>query len=296
MVVAVTPLSIGNALRITLAPPAGSKLWSLLRNTTGIFAGPTDANSVLVAQTNEEVIYDSIGLANGTQYFYQAFYFDGLGGVTTDDVSASGTPGANYFDDSTDALTLLRERLDVGIQNEIAAGRLTPGENAGGVIKVLTAPPVFEQTQFPVVLVHLTSESPGEHGIGELIEQDIQDAGGQWNETEGWIANTVISVVGWCRNPDDRIAMRKALRRLVIGNLQVFNAAGLREVEFSQNDTEELTGQYGAPVYWAECSFSCESPLIVGGKLPTIAGVTVTADIQIPNSKGSISSAGSSLQ
>jgi hypothetical protein len=296
MVVAVTPLSIGNALRITLAPPDGSKLWNLLRNTTDSFAGPTDPNATLVAQSSETVLYDSIGLVNGTQYFYRAFYFDGMGGFSFDAVSATGTPGSNYFDDSTDALTLLRERLDVGIQNEIAAGRLTPGEHAGGVIKVLTAPPVFEQTQFPVVVVHLTSESPGEHGIGELIEQDTQDASGQWNETEGWIAHTVISVVGWCRNPDDRIAMRKALRRLVIGNLQVFYAAGLREVEFSQNDTEELTGQYGAPIYWAECSFSCDSPLIVGGQLPIIAGVTVSADVQIPLSKGRISSAGSSLQ
>lgn len=290
MVVAVTPLSIGNALRIQLAPPAGARLWSLLRNTTGVFDGPTDTDSVLVAnQSSERVLYDSVGLVNGTEYFYQAFYW-GDSGLTVDPISASGTPAANYFDDSVDALTLLRERMDVGIQNEISAKRLMPGENAKGIIKVLTAPPVLEDVQFPVVVVHLTSESPGDHGIGEYIEQDTQDASGAWNETQGWIANTVISVVGWCRNPDDRIAMRKALRRLVIGNLQVFNAAGLREVEFSQNDTEELTGAYGAPMYWAECSFSCESPLIVGGQTPTIAGVTVTADVQIPLSKNRISS------
>ena len=103
MVVAVNPLPIGNALRITLAPPAGSKLWNLLRNTTGEFAGPDDPGATLVAQSNERVLYDAIGLANGTEYFYTAYYWDGTQ-FNADPIVASGTPGANYFDDSTDAL------------------------------------------------------------------------------------------------------------------------------------------------------------------------------------------------
>lgn len=279
MVVAVNPLSIGNALRITLAPPPGSKSWVLLRNTTGTFSGPTDpAATIVAAQSNEKVLYDVVGLANGTQYFYQAFYWNGTTYIA-DAASVSGTPGANYFDASTDALTLLRERLDVGIQNEVAAGRLTPGEEAKGVIKVLTAPPIFEQTRFPVVVVHLTSESPGDHGIGEVIGEDGQDVDGMWNETEGWLANTTISIVGWCLNPDARIAMRKAIRRLVIGNLQVFNAAGLREIELSQQDTEDLTGTYGAPVYWSECTFSCISPVAVSGQVPPVKDITVSIDV-----------------
>jgi hypothetical protein len=169
--------------------------------------------------------------------------------------------------------------LDVGIQNEVAAGRLTPGEEAKGVIKVLTAPPIFEQTRFPVVVVHLTIESPGDHGIGEVIGEDGQDVDGMWNETEGWLANTTISIVGWCLNPDARIAMRKAIRRLVIGNLQVFNAAGLREIELSQQDTEDLTGTYGAPVYWSECTFSCISPVAVSGQVPQVKDITVSIDV-----------------
>lgn len=288
MVVAVTPLSIGNALRITLAPPDGAKLWNLLRNTTGTFIGPTDPTATLVAQSNEKVLYDTVGLVNGTPYFYRAFYWDGTQ-FTADAASVSGTPGFNYFDDSTDALTLLRDRMEVGIQNEVAAGRLTPGEKSRGVIKVLTAPPVFEDAQFPVVVVHLTTESPAEHGIGEVIDEDVQAVNGMWNETQGWLAQTTISVVGWCLNPDERIAMRKALRRLVIGNLQVFYAAGLRNVEFSQQDTEELSGQYGCPVYWAECTFSCLSPVVVGGQVPSIADITVNFNVRTPGSNELIS-------
>lgn len=295
MVVAVTPLSIGNALRITLAPPDGSELWNLLRNTTGVFAGPNDPAATLVAQSNEAVLYDTVGLINGTQYFYQAYFWDGTE-FNTDPIQGIGTPAFNYFDDSTDALTLLRDRLEVGVQNEVATGRLTPGPDAKGVIKVLTAPPVFEDTRFPVVVVHLTSESPADHGIGEQIDKDVQAVSGQWNETEGWLAKTVISVVGWCLNPDERIAMRKALRRLVIGNLQVFYAAGLREVELSQEDTEAISGEFSAPVYWASCSFSCLSPVVVGGQVDPVADITVTVNVAENQFAASISSAGSSLQ
>lgn len=294
--VAVSPLFIGNALRIQLAPPAGSKLWNLLRNTSGTFAGPTDPASTLVAQSNKKVIYDAVGLTNGTKYFYQAYYWDGTQFTVDAGEPANGTPAAAYFDDSTDALTLLRDRLDVGIQNEVAAGRLKPGQNAAGVIAVKTAPPIFEQTQFPIVVVHLTTESPAEHGIGESIGQDVQGTDGQWSESEGWLANTSISVVGWCLNPDDRIAMRKALRRLIIGNLQVLYTAGLREIEFTQQDTEELTGLYGAPVYWAECSFSCLSPLAVSGRLRPVTDITVTVDVQQTQFNDRIPSAGRSLQ
>jgi hypothetical protein len=296
MVVAVTPLPIGNALRINLSPPKGARLWNLLRNTTNSFAGPMDPNATIIAsQSNEPTIYDAVGLTNGTLYWYQAFYWNPREQEWIPDPSPlSGTPAANYFDDSSDALTLVRERVNNGIQNEVALGNLVSGENANGVIKVLTAPPVFEESQFPLVVVHLTSESPAEHGIGELIDDDARTVNGMWNETEGWLAKTVISVVGWTQNPDVRIAMRKALRRIIVGNLQVFNAAGLREIDFSQEDTEELTGQYGAPIYWAQCTFSCLSPIIVGGQIPSITGVTTSATVVTPGGTDTFSSAGSS--
>ncbi len=164
------------------------------------------------------------------------------------------------------------------------------------MIQVLTAPPIFEETSFPVVVVHLTNETPAEHGIGEQVTMDGQGSDGLWNQTEGWLARTTISVIGWCLNPDVRINIRKALRRLVIGNLQVFYAAGLREIDFSQQDTEELTGTYGAPVYWAECTFSCLSPLAVGGQVEPITDITVDVQVQQVTLNERISSAGSSLQ
>lgn len=279
MVVSVIPLPIGNALRILLDPPDGAVLWNLLRNTTGVFTDENDPASVLVAQTVQTTIYDFEGLLNGTLYFYQAFYWDGE--EWTADTSNSGTPAATYFDGSTDALTLLQQRLESGMTNEVAMANLIPGQNANGMIAVQTAPPLFEQTQLPLVVVHLATESPVDRGIGELIAEDAQDVDGRWEMTEGWLAKTSITVTGWALNPDVRIALRKALRRLVIGNLQVFAAAGLRDVEFSQSDLDDPNGaEYGCPMYWTVGTFNCLSPIIVGGKVDAISSVTVTVNAE----------------
>jgi hypothetical protein len=277
MVAAVSPIPVGNALRVQLAPPMGATFWNLLRNTTNVFAGPFDPLCVVVATSNETVIYDAIGLTNGVTYYYLAYYWNGATWVA-DSESTAGVPVASYIDQSTDAQTLLRDRLDFGIANEIAVGRLTAGEKSNGVIQVLTAPPIFEQVQFPVVVVHLTSEAPDGYGIGEIISTDGQDTDGEWTENEGYLARTTLSVTGWTLNPDARIALRKALRRVMIANKTVFYTAGLREVAFSQTDEDELTGTYGCPVYFTVGTFSCLSPLVVGGQVAPIEEVTVTVN------------------
>jgi hypothetical protein len=278
MVAAVSPIPVGNALRVQLAPPMGATLWNLLRNTTNVFTGgPFDPASTLVATSNETVIYDARGLVNGVTYYYLAYYWNGSAWVA-DLAGTAGVPASSYVDQSTDALTLLRDRLDSGIVNEIAAGRVTPGEKANGVISVLTAPPIFEQVQFPIIVVHLTQEAPAEYGVGEIVSFDDRDVSGEWTENEGYFARTTISVTGWTLNPDARIALRKAIRRVMIANNQVLATAGLREVVFSQTDEDELTGTYGCPVYFTVGTFSCLSPLVVGGQVAPIEDVTVAVN------------------
>lgn len=278
MVAAVSPLPVGNALRVQLAPPVGALVWKLFRNTTDVFTGPTDTVSTLVATSDETVIYDVTGLANGTTYYYSACYWNG-GAWTADAAGMPGVPAASYLDQSTDTFTLLRDRLDAGIANEIVLGHVTPGENANGVISVLTAPPIFEQVQFPVVVVHLTSEAPAEFGLGESMSYETPDpVSGLWSQNEGYLARTTLSVTGWTLNPDSRIALRKALRALMIANNQVFATAGLREVSFSQTDEDELSGTYGAPVYMTVGTFTCLSPLNVSGQVAPILDVTVSVN------------------
>jgi hypothetical protein len=278
MVAAVSPIPVGNALRVQLAPPVGATFWKLFRNTTNVFTGPTDTASTLVTNSNEPVIYDVTGLSNGTTYYYAASYWNGAA-WTSDAAGTPGVPASSYVDQSTDALTLLRDRVDAGLANEIALAHLTPGENANGLIAVLTAPPIFEQVQFPVVVVHLTNEAPAEYGLGEEVADDYTDPmTGLWTQNEGYFARTQISVTGWTLNPDARIALRKSLRAVMIANNQVFATAGLREVVFSQTDEDELSGTYGAPVYFTVGTFSCLSPLAVGGQVAPITDVTVAVN------------------
>jgi hypothetical protein len=133
----------------------------------------------------------------------------------------------------------------------------------------LNAPPVFEETNWPVITVHVASDGSGERAIGDLIFPDAFDpVAGLWNESQGWLARVQLTVVGWSKNPDERIALRKALRKIVIGNLEVFDSVGMIAIDFSQSDVDELSA-YPAPVYQSMCSFSCEAP----------AGVAVTSDL-----------------
>jgi hypothetical protein len=256
MITNIIPAAVGNALKIFLAPPKSALAWIVLRNQSGTFADQVDPDSVQLYSGNVlTYMVDAEGLANGALYYYCVFYFDGS--IWTPSAVVSATPNATYTDQSVDVLSVVRDRLDSGLQNEISLGTLTPST---GVIAVLNAPPVFEETNWPVVTVHVTTDSSGDRAIGEITMPDVFDSiGGVWDESQGWLAQVQLTIVGWSKNPDERIALRKALRKIIIGNLEVFDNVGMIHIAFSQQDVDELAA-YPAPVYQSMCSFSCEAP------------------------------------
>lgn len=267
------PLSVGNAIRVILDPPDGSLYWRILRNTTGTFSGEADPSSMLVYEGVENFAVDTGSLQNGTPYYYCAFYWNGS--TWAADTAASCTPNATYQDSSTDVLSVVRDRIDAGLQVEIARGTLVP---QSGEIKVLTAPPFFQDTRWPVVTVHLLSEAPAERGLGEVLVPDNFDfSDGEWNEGEGWLARVQLAVIGWSENPDERISLRQALRRLIVANLSVFDSKGMIEIEFSQQDVDAISGEYPAPVYQSAGTFTCTAPILVGDQVDEITDVQVTA-------------------
>ena len=263
MISQIVPVAVGNALQIFLEPPPDAISWRLLRNESGTFANQEDPAAVCLYRGDDlTCVMDSHCLVNGTSYCYCVFYFDDT--EWTPSAIVSATPGSTYADQSIDVLSVVRDRLDCGLQNEILLGNLSP---SSGVIAVLNAPPIFEETSWPVVTVHVTSDSSGERAIGELVFPDEFNAvSSQWSETQGWLARVQLAIVGWSKNPDERIALRKALRKIVIGNLDVFDSAGMIQIDFAQQDIDELSS-FPAPVYQAMCTFSCEAP----------AGVSQTA-------------------
>lgn len=272
MIEMLEPLSVGNAVRVILNPPAGSVYWRVLRNTTGTFPGENDPSSTLVFEGVDPAPVDTASLINGIQYFYDAFYWNGL--KWTADAPASCTPNATYQENSTDVMTVVLNRLVAGLQVEVQRGTLVP---QSGAIQVLTAPPTFQDTRWPVVTVHLLVEAPTERGLGELLAVDALDAtANQWDESEGWLARVQLAIIGWSQNPDERIALRQALRRLIVANLPVFDASGMIEIEFSQQDVDALNGEYPANVYQTAGTFTCLAPVIVGDQVDEITDVQVT--------------------
>lgn len=280
MQITVLPLPIGNAIRVLMSPSQGVTEWKLLRNTTGTFTGENDANSVVLFDGNDDTsvvdvgadLASPIGLVNGTAYSYCAFEFDGE--VWSASPVVAGTPQTIYGLGGPDPLSFLRNRLAAGLAAAVAAQTLTP---ESGSIKVLTAPPLFTETKWPVVTVHLQSDAPGVRGIGEIdapgeFNLDDQD----WTDGEGWLADVRIQIIGWSINPDERIALRQAVKNIIIGNLPVFDSVGMVQIAFSQSDVEDFES-YNAPVYQTIGQFSCLAPAIVTATSQPITDVTVTA-------------------
>jgi hypothetical protein len=275
MINAIAPLAVGNAVQIVVELPATAVHWRILRNTTGVFPAFNDALSTLVHDANDGdplQFLDASNLVNGTLYYYQGFYWDGAA-WTTDSAAVTVTPATTYLDDSADAQTVVRDRLDVGIAAEIARGALSP---IAGLIKVLLAPPVFEDTAFPCISVHMKNEAPLNRALGEDIANDQLDTlTGLYDDHEGWAAKTQLDVIGWSLNADERVQLRKAIRRVMAANLGVFDEALLLQVEFSQSDIEDFS-TYNAPVYETVGVFTCVTPIAVNVPGPAITTVDST--------------------
>lgn len=266
-------LPIGNAMRVFLNPPPTALLWRVLRTALASFVDENDPSAVVLYEGDQDrTIVDASGLVNGTPYTYGAFYFDGTGWSASPVVV--GTPAATYTDQSTDVLTVVQERIESGLKVEITRGVLSPQE---GVIAVLNAPPAIDDTRFPVVTVQVVTDGSGKRALGELIAQEDvapNPLTGAYEDAEGWLARVHLSVIGWSKNADERITLRQVLRRLVIGNLSVFDAAGITEVEFTQTDVNDMAQQ--PPIYASDGAFTCFAPAIVRGTVEPVSDITVT--------------------
>lgn len=272
MITMVQPLHIGNALRLFIQPPAGAVLWRVLRKGSDTFTGPDDAEALVAYEGGERVIVDSHYLQNEVMAFYRPYYTQD-GTTWTAGPTAHGTPVADYDDYATDVLSLVRERLEVGLKVEVERKNL---QNELGYIQVFTSPQALDQGgRFPLVSITLESETDEVRAIGDDISGDEFDSVGfDWLESEGWLARVQLSIIGWSLNSDERNELRKAIRRIIVGNLQVFTNAGLDQIGLSMNDVDSVGEEYNAAVYQVQASFSCLAPVRVGGRVPAIKAVT----------------------
>lgn len=270
-------LPIGNAIRLVLSPSAGAVSWRVLRKSADTFTGHDDPDALVVVDGDETSTIDRQTVANGQTYYYRFYWHDG---AQWNDAGSSVqvTPAATYREITDDALMLVRERIDLGLQEEVQRGNL---RHRNGKIPCLTAFPWHQKNPWPVVTVHLSSDSSNGRAIGELMEPDSYDAdAGTWQEAEGWFSSVQLDVIGWSQNPDERQELRQAIRRIVIGNLPVFDDAGLLQIDFRMIDQEE-PGEQNTIVYKAVGSFSCLSPTQVAGDVDDVDDVISTARVSL---------------
>lgn len=275
MIAMIQVLPVGNALRIFVEPVQGAVFWRILRKTSDSFSGHDDASALVVYEGDEKIFVDSKNLINEVPAFYRPYYNDGTNWVSG--VTQSATPVATYEEFTTDVMDLLRQRIETGLKVEIGRGNFQPEH---GYIQVFTAPPSLDQnTRFPLVTMILESENPEVRGLGENISGDEFDSiGFDWIESEGWIARVQLAIAAWSLNSDERIELRKALRRIIIANFTVLDAEGISNISAEFHDVNMVNGEFNAPIYQVLCNFSCLAPVRVGNKLDTVSSVEVTVN------------------
>lgn len=270
----IQPLHAGNALRLFFEPPSDAIVWRVLRKASSTFSGPTDPSALLVYEGVDHVIVEAAeSLTNDQAWFYAPY--SSVDGVTwVAGVVKSGTPAAIYVDHTTDVMSHMRERLAAGLLVECQRGNFHPEM---GYIQVYTAPPALEQSlRFPLVVLELEAEESTERGIGEDIStDDFDELGGEWAEYEGWLASVRLNIVALSLNSDERIELRKALRRIVAANMPVFESYGWVTPSISQGDSNMINGEYPAQIYQANMTFSCIAPVRVAGAVPAVQSITV---------------------
>lgn len=273
MIAFIRPMPAGNAVQVILSPPAGAVRWRVLRRLDASFAGEADPGAVLIEEGAEHAVMDIIGLTNGTTYHYRDYAQLSDGSWVAGDV-VSAVPAYSVTDSYDDVLVLVRDRLRLGLAEERAMGKFASPEP----VQVMTAPPQFSETSWPVVTVHLASDAPAERALGEQLDSDFDADLDMWHDDEGWLSRVRLDVIAWTLNPDQRIALRQAIRRVLQANLPVFDSRGIIQVEITQSDVEDFQS-YSASIYQAVFGFSCIAPQGVRSMTDDIDSVDVVTEV-----------------
>lgn len=264
MITLILPQSCGNALHVFLQPPAGATAWQVLRlPRSGIKDDMSDPDALIVYEGDNVAFIDHYALQNDVRYFYKAFFY--VGGVWVPSNESYGTPMATYQEASTDVLQLLRDRLEAGLAVEVERKTLI---NELGYIQVFTAPPQMENNlMLPCITLSLESEEPSDRFIGDTINVEyLDEEDGMFTEQAGWLADVNVSITGWSLNPDERLELRKAIRRVIVANMTVLAAAGITLPRLSLSTEDAVSGEYDSPMYLVVGNFNCTAPIRVGLK------------------------------
>ncbi len=273
MIAMVYAPSAGNALGVLIAPPEGALAWRVLRSAAGVTpASVTDPAGTLVFESASEAGFIDVGpLQNGQTYTYTPFYQFAAGGPWQPASGQSGTPSTQIQTGMLDTLTLVRDRIALGIQAYIAGGALQP---ASGSIPVLIASPQIASVTFPLVTCHLVGDDSAERFVGDEVGAPRFD-GAMWHTDGGYLSGVSVMVIGWAQTVDERSQLRDALKSIVQQNLPILAQSGLSRIDQRWSDQDDMES-FSAPVYQAVGTLSCLAPSVIERVDAPVSDVVIT--------------------
>lgn len=266
-------LPAGNAASITLDPHGVP--WVLLRRTDDAFTGYPDASARLISagdgSESSHTVLDYSGLTNGVPVWYRMYFnVDGVWEANEEPESVTPAYESQPRFQIPDPVTLVRQRLELGLAGEVAAGNI---RHSRGAIPVLRSPPVVDNVAFPCVTVLLESTTPEERGIGDIITPDWYDSeADRWESYTGWLDRTRIQIGCWSLNAEERDELRRAVQKILTLNLPIFDDGQMSLIEFPPTEIFDPVS-FGVPVYQAVFAFSCLHPSLVRDRYHSIHSV-----------------------
>ncbi|HWY23761.1 MAG TPA: hypothetical protein VNX47_02515 [Nevskia sp.] len=258
---ATSPIS-GNAVLLYLAPAKGIQFRRVLRRPDANFAGATDPAATIIFQGSGNRDYDDgipdITAANGSQYFYKDYGWNGTEYLDDGAAPVPCTPASIYTPLGVDVRLLLKQRLVAGFADEITRGllQIKPPQGGAAAVAVQLAPPAYQNTAWPVASIGVANDAPGPRGIGESLE--AESIGGT---EESMLESYSLQIDVWSQNADERRSLSLSLRRIIQANLPVFAAFGIQQVEWRLQDVNLLErSPYPADLYLVNCMLNFVAP------------------------------------
>lgn len=258
-------LPAGNAVRLVFSVPSAAQELRVLRRDDGLPPESLDDPVAVPVYGGDPVrsFVDWEAVPSGVDLVYRAWWR--VAGQWTDGGAKKVRADPYFIDRSIEPLLVVRDRVDLGLRAVVERGQIHP---RSGSIPVLIASPLIDDVPMPVVTVHLESESPEATPIGSTLSE-IGD-----EPAFGHLSRFSIKVIGWSLNVDERLVLRRALLSILMANRDVFEEAGMTELDVSFADMEDFMS-YSAPVYQAVGTVSCVAVREFIAPVPRVASVLV---------------------
>jgi hypothetical protein len=107
------------------------------------------------------------------------------------------------------------------------------------------------------------------------VRAPVDNLDGTYTEFQGWADTSQIEVVAVSLNGDERLALRRAIKRVLQVNLEIFEALGLSDIELSLSDQEDYAKE--TQLFMTSASISCTCLSFVQITRPSLQSVTSTA-------------------